>query len=48
VHRYIIAVHAVGVEKLDLPAEATPAYLGFNLFGNAIARALLTATYEQN
>ena len=48
VHRYIIAVHAVGVEKLDLPAEATPAYLGFNLFGNAIARALITATYEQN
>ena len=48
VHRYIVAVHAVGVEKLDLPAEATPAYLGFNLFGNAIARALITGTYEQN
>ena len=48
VHRYIIAVHAVGVEKLDLPAEATPAYLGFNLFGNAIARALIHGTYEQN
>ena len=47
-HRYIIAVHAVGVEKLDLPAEATPAYLGFNLFGNAIARALIHGTYEQN
>jgi Raf kinase inhibitor-like YbhB/YbcL family protein len=47
-HRYIVAVHAVGVEKLDLPAEATPAYLGFNLFGNAIARAIITGTYEQN
>lgn len=47
-HRYIVAVHAVGVEKLDLPAEATPAYLGFNLFGNAIARALIIGTYEQN
>jgi Raf kinase inhibitor-like YbhB/YbcL family protein len=46
-HRYIVAVHAVGVEKLDLPAEATPAYLGFNLFGNAIARAIITGTYEQ-
>ena len=46
-HRYIIAVHAVGVEKLDLPAEATPAYLGFNLFGNAIARALIHGTYER-
>jgi Raf kinase inhibitor-like YbhB/YbcL family protein len=47
VHRYIVAVHALGVDKLDLPAEATPAYLGFNLFGNAIARALIVGTYEQ-
>lgn len=47
-HRYYIAVHAVGVEKLDLPENATPAYLGFNLFGNAIARAVIVATYEQN
>lgn len=46
-HRYIIAVHAVGVEKLDLPEDATPAYLGFNLFQQAIARALIHGTYEQ-
>jgi Raf kinase inhibitor-like YbhB/YbcL family protein len=46
-HRYYVAVHAVGVEKLDLPENATPAYLGFNLFGNAIARAVIHATYEQ-
>ena len=48
VHRYIVAVHAVDVEKLDVPADATPAYLGFNLFGHAIARALITGTYEQH
>ncbi|MBB2992597.1 hypothetical protein FHR72_004098 [Mycolicibacterium iranicum] len=47
-HRYIVAVHAVDVEKLEIPAEATPAYLGFNLFSHAIARALITGTYEQN
>lgn len=46
-HRYYVAVHAVGVEKLDLPEGSTPAYLGFNLFGNAIARAVIHATYEQ-
>ncbi|MGK2879737.1 MAG: YbhB/YbcL family Raf kinase inhibitor-like protein [Mycobacterium sp.] len=46
-HRYYVAVHAVGVEKLDLPENATPAYLGFNLFGNAIARAVIHGTYEQ-
>src|SRR5687768_17498453 len=38
-HRYFIAVHAVDVEKLDLPEGSTPAYLGFNLFSHAIARA---------
>ena len=43
----IIAVHAVDVEKLDLPDGATPAYLGFNLFGNAIARAVIHGTYER-
>ena len=47
-HRYIVAVHAVDVDKLDLPEDATPAYLGFNLFGHAIARALIHGTYEQN
>ena len=48
VHRYFVVVHAVGVEKLDLPDGATPAYLGFNLFQQAIARAIIHATYEQN
>ncbi len=46
-HRYIVAVHAVGVEKLELAEDASPAYLGFNLFMNAIARATIHGTYEQ-
>lgn len=45
-HRYIFAVHAVDVPKLDIPDSASPALLGFNLFSHAIARALLTAVYE--
>src|SRR5437763_4563437 len=45
-HRYIFAVHAVDVEKLEVPGTATPAFLGFNLFSHAIGRALLTAVYE--
>ncbi|MBV8929090.1 MAG: YbhB/YbcL family Raf kinase inhibitor-like protein [Mycobacteriaceae bacterium] len=47
-HRYFIAVHAVKVEKLDVTEDASPAFLGFNLFMNAIGRALIHATYEQN
>ena len=46
-HRYYIAVHALPVESLGLPDGATPAYLGFNLFGHAIARAVIHGTYEQ-
>lgn len=46
-HRYFIAVHAVKVEKLELDGDATPAYLGFNLFSNAIARAVIHGTHEQ-
>lgn len=46
-HRYFVVVHAVDVESLDLPEGATPAYLGFNLFSHAIARASIVGTYEQ-
>lgn len=46
-HRYMFVVHAVGVETLDISADASPAYLGFNLFMQGIARARLTATFEQ-
>jgi Raf kinase inhibitor-like YbhB/YbcL family protein len=47
VHRYYVAVHAVKVDKLDLSEDASPAFLGFNLFQNAIARAVIHGTYEQ-
>jgi phosphatidylethanolamine-binding protein (PEBP) family uncharacterized protein len=39
-------VHAVDVETLGIPTEARPAFLGFNLFSHAIARAVLTPIYE--
>ncbi|ORV40913.1 hypothetical protein AWC02_18215 [Mycolicibacter engbaekii] len=47
-HRYYFAVHAVDVEKLDLAEDASPAYLGFNLYMHAIARAVIVGTYERN
>jgi Raf kinase inhibitor-like YbhB/YbcL family protein len=46
--RYYVAVHAVDVDKLDLSEDASPAFLGFNLFQHAIARAVIHATYEQH
>ncbi len=48
VHRYFVAVHAVDVERLDVTPDASPAFLGFNLFGHTLARAVLVGTYEQD
>lgn len=45
-HRYMIVVHAVDVERLDIPEDASPAFLGFNLFSHSIGRARITGTYE--
>lgn len=45
-HHYHIVVHAVDVPTLEIPAEATPAFLGFNLFSHTLARASLVPVYE--
>ena len=45
-HHYYVVVHAVDVESLDIPEEATPAYLGFNLFSHTLGRATIVGTYE--
>lgn len=47
VHTYFVAVHAVDVESLGIDANATPAFLGFNLFSHTLARAVITGTFEQ-
>jgi Raf kinase inhibitor-like YbhB/YbcL family protein len=46
-HRYFVVVHAVDVESLGVPADATPAFLGFNLFSHTLARATITPVFEQ-
>ncbi|WP_433330977.1 YbhB/YbcL family Raf kinase inhibitor-like protein [Spirillospora sp. CA-294931] len=45
-HRYFIVVHALDVESIGVPADATPAYLGFTMSGHILGRAVLTATAE--
>lgn len=46
-HDYYIAVHALDVESLGLDKGATPAFLGFNMSGHTLARAVITPWYEQ-
>lgn len=45
-HHYWVVVHAVDVPSLDVPAEASPAFLGFNLFSHTLGRAVLVPVYE--
>jgi Raf kinase inhibitor-like YbhB/YbcL family protein len=45
-HRYFVTVHAVDVESLEVPEDATPAFLGFNLFSHTLARAAIVPVYE--
>lgn len=45
-HRYMVVVHAVDVESLDLAADSTPATLGFNLHFHTLARARMTGLFE--
>lgn len=46
-HRYLYAVHAVDVEKLDIDPESTPTVLGFNLFFHTLGRAVTWGWYEE-
>jgi Raf kinase inhibitor-like YbhB/YbcL family protein len=46
VHRYFVVVHALDVESLGVPADATPAFLGFTMSSHVLGRAILVATAE--
>ena len=46
-HHYHFVVYALKVDKLDVPANATAAYVGFNLNANALGKAELVAVYSR-
>jgi Raf kinase inhibitor-like YbhB/YbcL family protein len=45
-HRYVFAVHAVDVDRLDVTPDVSPAVVGFNLAFHTLARATLRVTYQ--
>ena len=45
-HRYYFVVHAVDVESLGIDRDATPAFLGFNLFSHTLGRGMIVPWYE--
>lgn len=45
-HRYVFAVHAIDVERLDITPDSTPATVGFNLAFHTLARAVIRPTFQ--
>lgn len=43
-HRYVFTLSALAVESLQLPADCTPGFLGFQLREHIVGRAQLTGT----
>jgi len=44
-HHYVFTVFAVDVPSFDIPAEASAAFVGFNLHFHTLAKASFTARY---
>jgi Raf kinase inhibitor-like YbhB/YbcL family protein len=44
-HRYIFTVHALKVDRLDIPDDATAAVAGFMVNANSLGKASFTAKY---
>lgn len=45
-HRYVFAVHAIDVDRLDVTAAVPPAAVGFNLAFHTLARGTLRPTFQ--
>ncbi len=46
-HHYVFTLFALKTDKLELPATATAAYLGFNVMANSLGKATLTGVYSR-
>jgi Raf kinase inhibitor-like YbhB/YbcL family protein len=47
-HRYNFSLHALKVEKLDVPANATASLAGFMVNANSLGKATLTGKYGRS
>ena len=45
IHRYVFTVHALDVERLDLPADASAAMVGFLVHAHSLGKASLTVLF---
>jgi hypothetical protein len=46
-HHYHFRLYALKVPKLDIPGDATAAFIAFNVHANAIGETQIMATYSR-
>lgn len=46
-HHYIFTVHALKVDRLTVPEDASAALIGYNIIANRIGLAKMTTTYSR-
>ena len=46
IHQYIITVHALSVDTLELDEKTNPAIVGYYIWNNTIAKASIVTYYE--
>jgi Raf kinase inhibitor-like YbhB/YbcL family protein len=46
-HHYIFTVYALKIAKINVPEDASPALIGYNILGNRLALAKMTTTYSR-
>jgi Raf kinase inhibitor-like YbhB/YbcL family protein len=44
-HRYVFSIYALKVDKLDVPADASPALIGYMTRASSLGSSSFTATY---
>ena len=44
-HRYIFTIHALNIEKIDVPLDSSAALIGFMINANSLGKASFTAKY---
>lgn len=46
VHHYFLTVWALDIDKVEIPEDSTPAFLGFNMFGHVLECGVLNFKVE--
>jgi len=46
-HQYVVTLYALKTDKLGLDAKASPALVGYYIYGNTLAKASIVAYYQR-